>query len=123
MLPTTDKKNDDKEDQPDITLDDFGDDEDDGLDDQQLTLKQVAEESHQDDEEIDYFCIITSKSVDHAGIDPDENPIGHYPEGSAWGIGRLYHLHQVGQYRFRFCPVLSTTDSYSDQRETDTLFK
>jgi len=84
------KKKDDEEDEPDTTLDDFGDDEDDGLDDQQLTLKQVAEESHQDEEEIDYFCIITSKSVDRAGIDPDENPIGHDPEGSAWGIGRLY---------------------------------
>lgn len=84
------KKKDGEEDKPDTTLDDFGDDEDDGLDDQQLTLKQVAEESHQDEEEIDYFCLITSKNVDRAGIDPDENPIGHDPEGSAWGIGRLY---------------------------------
>ncbi len=84
------KKKDDEEDEPDTTLDDFGDDEEEDVVEGQLTLDQAIEEPHKDKEEIDYFCIITSKSVDRAGIDPDENPIGHDPEGSAWGIGRLY---------------------------------
>jgi len=88
-VPDHKKKDSDGDDEPDTTLDDF-DDGDDDLDDAQMTLDQMVEESHKDSEKIDYFCIITSKNVDRAGIDPDENPIAHDPEGSAWGIGRLY---------------------------------
>ncbi|WP_231990785.1 transposase [Natronobacterium gregoryi] len=84
------KKKDDEEDEPDTTLDDFGDDEDEGVPEGQLTLDQAIEEPHKDKEEIDYFCIITSKTVDGEGIDPDNNPVAHDPEGTAWGIGRLY---------------------------------
>jgi len=84
------KKKDDEEDEPDTTLDDFGDDEDEVVPEGQLTLDQAIEEPHKDKEEIDYFCIITSKTVDGEGIDPDNNPVAHDPEGTAWGIGRLY---------------------------------
>lgn len=77
----------------DITLNDFVETKDPGEDDlghKQVTLERMTEESHEDSENIDYFCMITSKDVDRVGIDPDEKPIGHDPEGSVWGIGRLY---------------------------------
>jgi len=83
----------DDDNSPDITLDDFVETKDPGEDDlgpKQVTLERMTEESHEDGENIDYFCMITSKDVDRVGIDPDEKPIGHDPEGSAWGIGRLY---------------------------------
>lgn len=81
---------DDEDDEPDTTLDDFGDDDDSEPDDEQMTLGQAIEESQEDEEDIDYFCVITSKTVDAEGIDPDDNPVAHDPEGTAWGIGRLY---------------------------------
>jgi hypothetical protein len=80
----------DEDDELDTTLADFETDESEDVGDQQLTLDQAIEETHKDNEDIDYFCIITSKTVDRAGIDPDDNPIAHDPTGTAWGIGRLY---------------------------------
>lgn len=76
------KKSSDKDDEQATTLDDFGDDEEEP-EEGQMTLEQAIDEPQEDNNEIDYFCIITSKEVHRAGIDPDENPIGHDPEGSA----------------------------------------
>jgi len=84
------KKTTDEDDGQETTLDDFGEDGENNTDDKQLTLKQVIDEPQEDKEEIDYFCIITSKDVNRAGIDPDKKPIGHDPSGSAWGIARIY---------------------------------
>jgi hypothetical protein len=90
-VPDHKKDDEDDDDELSTTLADFEDeDESEGVGDQQITLDQVVEEAHKDTEEIDYFCIITSKSVDRVGIDPDDNPVAHDPMGTAWGIGRLY---------------------------------
>jgi hypothetical protein len=75
---------------PDHTKDDEDEDESENVGDQQMTLDQAVEEAYKDTEEIDYFCIIMSKTMDSVGIDPDENPVAHDPIGTAWGIGRLY---------------------------------
>lgn len=90
-VPGHKKDDEDEDDDQDTTLADFENkDEFEGVGDQQMTLNQVVEEAHKDTEKIDYFCIITSKTVDSVGINPDENPIAHDSMGTAWGIGRLY---------------------------------
>ena len=89
-VPDHKKNGEDEDDEPDTTLADFDTDKSGNVDDQQLTLDQAIEETHKDNEDIDYFCIITSKTVERAGVDPDDNPIAHDPTGTAWGIGRLY---------------------------------
>jgi len=83
------KKSSGEDDEPETTLDDFADDGEEP-EEGQMTLEQAIDEPQEDNEQIDYFCVITSKDVHRAGIDPDEKPIGHDPEGSAWGIARLY---------------------------------
>ena len=73
------------------TLSDFSDDEDEvETDEKQLTIGQAIDEPQEDNEEIDYFCMITNKDIQGTGINPDENPVGHDPEGTVWGIGRHY---------------------------------
>lgn len=89
-VPDHKKNGEDEDGEPTTTLADFDTDESRDVDDQQLTVDQAIEETHKDNEDIDYFCIITSKTVDREGIDPDDNPIAHDPTGTAWGIGRLY---------------------------------
>jgi hypothetical protein len=100
-VPEHKKKDDgDEDDGPDTTLGDFNDDEEERPDGQ-LTLDQAIDEPQEDNEEIDYFCIITSKTVDAEGIDPDDNPVAHDPEGTAWDIGRLYRDRRGVETAFR----------------------
>ncbi|MFA9427334.1 hypothetical protein [Natronorubrum sp. A-ect3] len=34
--------------------------------------------------------MITNREIPGIGIDSNGNPVGHYPEGTAWGNGRHY---------------------------------
>ncbi len=88
---STSDEDEEDEDTEETTLSDFSDDSGGGeTDEKQLTISQAIEEPQEDDEEIDYFCMITNKDIKATGIDPDENPVGHDPEGTAWGIGLHY---------------------------------
>ncbi|AFH22008.1 hypothetical protein OSG_eHP14_00140 [environmental Halophage eHP-14] len=86
--PDHKKSADDEDDETDHTLDEYTDEDDESVG--QMTLAQAIDEPQEDEEEIDYFCIITSKPVESEGIDPDDNPVAHDADGTAWGIGRLY---------------------------------
>jgi len=92
----------DEDDGPDTTLGDFNGEEDDepGVQDQ-LTLEQAIDESHQDTEDIDYFTMITNRSVKGPGINPDDNPIAHDSSETAWGIGRIYRDRWSVETAFR----------------------
>ncbi len=92
----------DEDDEPDTTLDDFNgeDDEEPGVQGQ-LTLEQAIDEPHKDSEDIDYFTMITNRSVKGPGINPDDNPIAHDPSETAWGIGRIYRDRWSVETAFR----------------------
>lgn len=52
-------------------------------------------------EDVELVAFVTNLDVDGVGIDPDENPVAHDPEGTVWGVAQRYRRRWAIETAFR----------------------